>query len=92
VPNPNLSLSFPPQVLRGDFAGWLEQAMARRRMSQRMLALRSGLNHATISRLLTSTRDPSLSTALALIRTLEGPILQLAPPAIEDDLSQDMAS
>ena len=66
--------------------------MERRRMSQRMLALRSGLNHATISRLLTGTRDPSLSTALALIRALDGPIVQLAAPAIDDDLSQEVAS
>ena len=51
--------------------------MARRRMSQRMLALHSGLNHATISRLLTGSRDPSLSTVLALIRALEGPVVEV---------------
>jgi transcriptional regulator with XRE-family HTH domain len=66
--------------------------MARRRMSQRMLALRSGLNHATISRLLAGGRDPSLSTALALIRAIDGPIVQLAEPGFENDLSQETAS
>ena len=92
MPNPTLSLSIPPQVLRGDFAGWLKVAMARRRMSQRMLALHSGLNHATISRLLTGSRDPSLSTVLALIRALEGPVVPLASPGIDNELPQEEAS
>jgi transcriptional regulator with XRE-family HTH domain len=69
----------------GDFAGWLSEAMAGRQMSQRMLAMRAGVNHATISRLLKGQRDPSLSTALALISALERAGVPLTPNRIEDD-------
>jgi transcriptional regulator with XRE-family HTH domain len=44
--------------------------MAERGVTQRMVALRSGVSHSTISRLLDQDRRPSLSTALALLRVL----------------------
>ena len=93
MPKSNVSLSVPARVVAGDFAGWLGEAMADRRMSQRMLALRAGLNHATISRLLKGTREPSLSTALALISALDRPDLRVAPDQLPDaDPSHEAAS
>jgi transcriptional regulator with XRE-family HTH domain len=86
------SLSVTAQVVAGDFAGWLGEAMASRRMSQRMLAMQAGVNHATISRLLKGNREPSLSTALALISALERPELGVAPERIADDDPPDEAA
>lgn len=60
----------PSQWFEGDFADWLRQAMADRDVSQRMLSMRAGISHSTISRLLKGDRDPSLATALALLRVL----------------------
>jgi transcriptional regulator with XRE-family HTH domain len=60
----------PYRVLAGDFNGWLREAMAERRMTQRMLAIRAGINHSTISRLLVDGRSPSLRTALAILNVL----------------------
>ena len=64
----------PNRVLAGDFNGWLRDAMAERRITQRMLAMRTGLNHSTISRLLLDGRSPSLPTALAILNVL-GPTI-----------------
>src|SRR5688572_23821197 len=63
----------PAPILAGDFAGWLKEAMAARGVSQRMLGHISGIDHSTISRLLAGDREPTLGTALALIRVLERP-------------------
>jgi len=41
-------------------------------MSQRQLAARSGLSHATVSRLLHEDREPSLDTAIRLAGVLLG--------------------
>ena len=70
----------------GDFAGWLCDAMAARGMSQRMLAALSGIDHSTVSRLLSGDRQPALATALALIRVLERPRLQLATTVAVNDV------
>ncbi len=64
------SLGIPSRVLEGDFAGWLREAMAARRLSTRMLAIRAGIDHSTIYRLATGDRQPSLATAVALLRVL----------------------
>ena len=64
------SISIPPRVLAGDFGGWLRDAMQARGISTRMLALRTGLDHTTISRLMSDDRQPTLSTAIALLRIL----------------------
>ncbi|MGI8657223.1 MAG: helix-turn-helix domain-containing protein [Candidatus Limnocylindria bacterium] len=61
----------PRRIIDGDFAGWLTDSMKARRMSGRMVAMRSGIDHSTISRLRRSQRDPQLSTAIALIALLE---------------------
>lgn len=64
------SLTLPPRVLSGDFAGWLRDQMAARRMTPRMLAVRAGLDHTTIYRLAVRQRQPSLASAVAIIRAL----------------------
>jgi hypothetical protein len=63
-------LGLPARVLDGDFAGWLQDAMHARRISTRVLAMRVGVHHTTISRLLHDNRDPQLSTVIALVRVL----------------------
>jgi transcriptional regulator with XRE-family HTH domain len=63
-------ISIPPRVLAGDFAGWLRDAMAARGLSTRGLAARSGVDHSTIYRLATGTREPTLTAALALMKVL----------------------
>ena len=84
----------PNRVLAGDFNGWLRDAMAERRITQRMLAMRTGLNHSTISRLLLDGRSPSLPTALAILNVLgptvprrEGSIL-LGEYAVNSELGR----
>jgi len=64
------SIAIPPRVLAGDFGGWLRDAMRARRISTRMLAVRTGLDHTTIYRLTTENRQPTLTTAVALLRIL----------------------
>ena len=49
---------------------WLRRQMRERRMSQRQLAVLSGVNHSTISRLLNHDRQPSLETATKLAKAL----------------------
>jgi DNA-binding XRE family transcriptional regulator len=61
----------PRAWLEGHFADWLRDRMGERGMTQRMLAVRSGVSHSTISRLLDDDdRQPTLATALALLRVL----------------------
>jgi transcriptional regulator with XRE-family HTH domain len=79
----------PARMLEGDFAGWLRGAMAARGMSQRMVATLSGIDHSTVSRLLTGERQPSLGTALALIRVLERPRWWAAPAAAPGELESE---
>jgi transcriptional regulator with XRE-family HTH domain len=52
------------------FNVWLRRQMRERRMSQRQLALLSGVDHSTISRLVSGERVPSLATATRLARAL----------------------
>ena len=44
--------------------------MAERRITQRALAMRTGIDHSSISRLLARDRIPSLSTAIAIVKVL----------------------
>ena len=48
------------------FNAWLRGRLKEKRMSQRQLAMQSGVNHSTISRLIKSDRMPSLGTATKL--------------------------
>ena len=73
---PVTDLVLPSRISEGDFGGWLRDAMADRRMSQRVLAMRSGVDHSTISRLLGPVpRMPSLSTAIAIVKVFSVPNL-----------------
>lgn len=49
---------------------WLRRQLRERRMTQRQLAALSGVDHSTISRLLSHGRSPSLTTATKLAHTL----------------------
>jgi transcriptional regulator with XRE-family HTH domain len=60
----------PARIVDGDFAGWLRASMAERGMTTRGLAMRSGIDHTTISRLMRGDRDPKLATVVALLRVL----------------------
>ena len=63
-------LILPSRIINGDFSGWLRDAMAERRITQRALAMRTGIDHSSISRLLARDRIPSLSTAVAIVKVL----------------------
>ena len=63
-------LFLPSRITDGDFGGWMRDAMAERRISQRALAMRTGIDHSTISKLLARGRVPSLSTAIAILKVL----------------------
>jgi transcriptional regulator with XRE-family HTH domain len=52
------------------FNGWLRGQLKEKKMSQRQLALQSGVDHSTISRLIKGDRMPSLGTATKLARGL----------------------
>ena len=52
------------------FNDWLRGRLKEKRMSQRQLALQSGVDHSTISRLIKEDRMPSLRTATKLARAL----------------------
>jgi transcriptional regulator with XRE-family HTH domain len=52
------------------FNAWLRGQLKEKKMSQRQLALQSGVDHSTISRLVKGDRMPSLGTATKLARGL----------------------
>jgi transcriptional regulator with XRE-family HTH domain len=52
------------------FNEWLRLQLRMKKMSQRQLAVQSGVDHSTISRLLRGDRTPSLHTATKLARGL----------------------
>lgn len=53
-----------------DFSEWLRTQLKLRRMSQRHLAWKSGVDRTTISRIISGGRTPSLETAVRLMRAL----------------------
>ena len=61
-------IRIPPRIIDGDFAGWLRDAMASRGLSARVVGMRTGINHSTITRLLHGGREPTLATVVALLR------------------------
>ena len=58
------------------FDEWLRSQLKARKMSQRQLALRSGVDHSSISRLVRGDRVPSLRTAMKLARTIDSGDIQ----------------
>jgi transcriptional regulator with XRE-family HTH domain len=61
-----MTLQTPPR----SFNSWLRGQLKEKKMSQRQLALQSGVDHSTISRLIKGDRMPSLGTATKLARGL----------------------
>jgi transcriptional regulator with XRE-family HTH domain len=55
---------------RGAFNDWLQLQLQARKLSQRQLAQKSGVDHSTISRLISGDRVPSLRTAAMLAHGL----------------------
>jgi transcriptional regulator with XRE-family HTH domain len=60
----------PARAAPGTFNQWLQTQLKARRLTQRQLAQRSGVDHSTISRLMREDRVPSLHTATLLARGL----------------------
>lgn len=65
-----------PHALRHDresipFADWLDGRLRTARISQRQLAMRAGVHHSTISRLVRHRRTPSFDTAVRLAQVLD---------------------
>jgi transcriptional regulator with XRE-family HTH domain len=81
-------LTIPARIVKGDFSGWLRDAMTERGLTTRMLARRTEISHSTISRLMRSDRQPSLPTAIALVRVLGAPPLRLAYGSSADEPSK----
>ena len=54
------------------FQAWLARAVDERGLSHAQLALRSGMDRSTVSRILAGERKPSLDTAIHLIEALQG--------------------
>jgi transcriptional regulator with XRE-family HTH domain len=54
----------------GAFNEWLEVQLKARKLTQRQLAQKSGVDHSTISRLMRGDRTPSLRTVTLLLRGL----------------------
>jgi transcriptional regulator with XRE-family HTH domain len=55
------------------FNEWLQLQLKARKLTQRQLAQKSGVDHSTISRLVRGDRVPSLRTAAMLARSLDMP-------------------
>ena len=66
------------------FNMWLRRQLRERRMSQRQLAALSGVDHSTISRLLSEDRRPSLATATKLVAAFGQVRGEEAEPAAAD--------
>jgi transcriptional regulator with XRE-family HTH domain len=60
-----------PGVRESPFCDWLEAQLRSSRISQRQLAMRAGVHHSTISRLIRHRRTPSLVTAVRLAQVLD---------------------
>ena len=59
-----------PPAAGNAFARWLAVELRARRLSQRALAVRSGVDHSTISRILRGGRIPSLATTTRIAEAL----------------------
>jgi transcriptional regulator with XRE-family HTH domain len=70
------------------FNSWLRGQLKEKKMSQRQLALQSGVDHSTISRLIKGDRMPSLGTATKLARGLREIREEAEGPAYFASLAQ----
>ena len=58
---------------QGEFVAWVRAELERRSISQRLVARKAGIDHASLSRLMVDDgRELRLSTAIALARALGG--------------------
>jgi transcriptional regulator with XRE-family HTH domain len=64
------------------FREWLRRQLRARRMSLRQLAVHSGVSASTVSRVVRGDRQPSLRTALQLVRVL-GTASERFDPAVD---------
>ena len=69
------------------FNAWLRSQLKEKKMSQRQLALQSGVDHSTISRLIKGDRMPSLGTATKLARGLREIAEEVDGPAYFNSLA-----
>ena len=67
-----ISHSDPGDGQPQQFNQWLGKQLKAQKMTQRQLAQQSGVNHASISRLVRGERLPSLATASKLASALRG--------------------
>ena len=76
-PGPGVPTSFefgsPPAASGHEFGTFLRRELQARNWSTRYLARRAGVNHSTISRLLTGQHTLTLETFSRLTRALDGP-------------------
>jgi len=63
------------------YGNWLAAEISRRRISQRSLAARCGVDHSTISRIVSDNVDPNMSTALRIARVVGWPEAHALIPA-----------
>ena len=54
------------------FSEWLQHRLEASRLTQRQVAVKSGIDHSTVSRLLSGDRMPSLRTATLLAKAFGG--------------------
>ena len=76
-------IQHPPKT----FNAWLRRQLKEKRMSQRQLALQSGVDHSTISRLIKGERTPSLGTATKLARGLRELVHEEESPSYFDSVA-----
>ena len=65
------NIQIPARVVAGDFTGWLRDAMNEWGMSPRLVGLRAGIDPRRVTQILYGGREPSIETALALLRFFE---------------------
>jgi transcriptional regulator with XRE-family HTH domain len=58
------------------YGDWLRLQLRVRRMTQRLLAQRTGIDHSSISRIVRGERNPTIRTATTLVRGLRGELDQ----------------
>ena len=81
-------IHIPRRVLEGDFAGWLRDAMNERGMSPRSAGLQAGVDPRWVTGILYGGRQPTIATALALLRLFgEEPVHATRPESPSSDIS-----
>ncbi len=74
--------SRPAEQPTSGFDKWLNAELRARNISQRQLAMKSGVDPSTISLLRRGRREPSLATVVKLMRALPAVTPNIGPPII----------